>query len=117
MGPSLSIERQSGIAPNRDTRPHVGRSPQTPQLTQGETMLPSVSEPMANATSPAATVAPGPALDPPEPSFGFHGLRVIPPNHTSPIASSPSESLASKTAPASSSLRTTVASKSSTRSF
>src|SRR3982750_66684 len=112
MGPSLSIDRHKAIAPNRDTRPQVGRRPYTPQLTHGETMLPSVSEPIANPTSPAATAAPGPALEPPEPSLVFHGFRVMPPNQTSPIASSPSESFATSTAPASCSFRTTVASAS-----
>src|SRR4051794_11970966 len=75
---------------------------------------PIVSLPMENATPPAAVAAAGPALEPLEPDAGFQGLRVRPPYHTSPIASSPSESFASNTAPASSSFFTTVASKSNT---
>lgn len=112
----------------RGTRPNVGRSPVTPQRVLGDEMLPSVSLPMANGTSPAATALAGPALDPLEPWSGFHGLRVRTPervfassplasvgprpNHTSPCASSPSDSLATSTAPAASSRRTTSASSS-----
>src|SRR5271157_347520 len=68
IGPSLSSDQQSVIAPVRGTRPNVGRSPVTPQRIDGLTMLPPVSLPMENPTSPAAVAAPGPALDPEEPS-------------------------------------------------
>ena len=83
-----------------------------PQRTQGLTMLPSVSEPMAKPTKPAAVALQLPALLPLEPSSGFHGLRVFPPNQVSSIASSPRLSLASSTAPAASKRFTTVASRS-----
>ena len=36
-------------------------------------MLPLVSEPIANATSPAATAAPGPLDEPPLQNAVFHG--------------------------------------------
>src|SRR5512133_1767119 len=65
---------------------------------------------MANANKPADTPAQDPAEDPLEPCFTSQGLRVLPPNQTSPMASSPSVVLATNTAPASSSLRITVAS-------
>ena len=63
-------------------------------------------------TRPAATAAAEPADEPLEPCSGFHGLRVLPPNQTSPQARAPTESLATSTAPASSRRRTTVASSS-----
>src|ERR1017187_3315128 len=68
IGPSLSHVQLSVIAPVRGTRPYVGRSPVTPQRIDGLTMLPWVSLPIANPTSPAATAAPGPALEPDDPS-------------------------------------------------
>ena len=102
------------MAPWRLTRPKVGRSPVTPQRVDGETIDPQVSLPIAKPTSPAATAAAGPAEEPLEPWSSFHGLRVMPPNQTSPQASSPSVSFATSTAPASSSRRTTAASSSIT---
>src|SRR5689334_22232757 len=76
MGPSLSSDQQSVIAPVRGTRPYVGRSPVTPQRIDGEMMLPPVSLPMENPTRPAAVAAPGPALDPDAPSSSNHGFTV-----------------------------------------
>ena len=67
---------------------------------QGETIEPRVSLPMAKPTRPAAVAAAEPAEEPLEPWSSFHGLRVVPPNQTSPQASSPSVSLATSTAPA-----------------
>jgi hypothetical protein len=81
IGPSLSQLQLSVIAPVRGTRPKVGRRPVTPQRIDGLTMLPCVSLPMAKPTSPAATAAPGPALEPDEPSSkqpGIHGLSAKP---------------------------------------
>src|SRR5438552_10535948 len=101
MGPILSIVQQRAIAPKRDTRPKVGRRPVTPLTTDGLTMLPRVSVPIEKPTRPAAVALPGPAEEPLEPVLGFHGFRVRPPNHRSPIANSPMESLANRTAPAS----------------
>ena len=112
-GPSLSIDHDSAIAPLRGTRPKVGRKPVAPQRVDGDTIEPSVSEPIANATPPATVALAEPADEPLEPCAGSHGLRVRPPNHRSPIAISPSESLATRIAPASSSRFTTVASASS----
>src|SRR5215472_7091258 len=101
MGPSLSSDQQSVIAPVRGTRPYVGRKPVTPHRILGLTMLPPVSLPIENPTSPAAVAAPGPALDPDAPSSSSHGFTVCPPNQMSFSASAPRLSFATKTAPAS----------------
>ena len=100
------------MAPVRGTKPNVGRKPVAPQRVDGDEIDPSVSEPMAKATQPAATEDAEPADDPLEPCFGFQGLRVRPPNHLSPMASAPSVVFATSTAPAASSRYTTVASSS-----
>jgi hypothetical protein len=71
-----------------------------PQRMLGPTMLPPVSLPMAKATRPAAVAAPGPALDPEEPSSRFQGFMVWPPNQMSFSASAPMLSFATSTAPA-----------------
>src|SRR5437773_12523722 len=102
MGPSLSSDQQSAIAPVRATRPNVGRSPVTPHRIAGLTMLPPVSLAIENATSAAAVAAPGPALDPDAPSSSTQGFIVWPPNQMSLSASAPSDSFATSTAPASS---------------
>src|SRR5579859_2995892 len=102
IGPSLSMLHDNAIAPLRGTRPNVGRSPVHPQRVDGDEIDPSVSDPMLNATHPAAVAEAGPADDPLEPCAGFHGFRVFPPNHTSPSASAPSVSFATNTAPAAS---------------
>src|SRR5688572_6605136 len=98
------------MAPNRLTRPYVGRSPTTPLTAVGEMIEPRVSVPIEKPTQPAAVAEPGPAEDPLEPPCGFHGLRVRPPNHWSPCARAPIVSLATSTAPASRRRSTTVAS-------
>src|SRR5579872_260463 len=113
IGPSLSNVQLKVMAPVRGTRPKVGRRPVAPQRVLGEEIEPNVSEPMENATHPAAVVEAGPADEPLEPSLGFQGLRVIPPNQTSPCASAPSVSFAIKTAPAASRRCTTAASSGS----
>ena len=46
IGPSLSSDQHSVIAPVRATRPNVGRRPVTPQRIAGLTMLPPVSLPI-----------------------------------------------------------------------
>ena len=50
---------------------------------------PSVSEPIANGTSPAATALAEPAEEPLLPCSGLYGLRVLPPCQRSPMASAP----------------------------
>src|SRR5215467_3253602 len=112
IGPSLSMVQERAIAPVRGTNPNVGRNPVQPQRVEGDEIEPSVSEPMLNATHPAAVAEAGPAEDPLDPWFVFHGFRVTAPNHTSPCASAPSVNFATSTAPASSRRFTTVASSS-----
>src|SRR5262249_10482280 len=104
--------QERAMAPVRGTKPKVGRKPVVPQRVEGDEIEPSVSDPMANATQPAAVAEADPADDPLDPCLVFHGLRVIPPNHLSPWARAPSVSLATSTAPAASSRCTTVASAS-----
>ena len=110
IGPILSIVQLRAIAPARLTRPNVGRRPVVPHAVQGLVMLPYVSVPIANGRRHAATADALPALEPLEPFDVSHGVRVVPPNQTSPIASSPKDSFATRMAPASLSLFTTVAS-------
>src|SRR5271154_6664846 len=86
MGPSLSIVQLSAMAPVRGTKPKVGRRPVSPQRVEGEEIDPSVSEPIAKATQPAETARVEQAEEPLDPCSGFHGLRVLPPNHLSPMS-------------------------------
>src|SRR5579859_82658 len=104
--------QERAIAPVRGTKPNVGRSPVVPQRVDGDEMEPNVSDPIANATQPAAVAEAEPADDPLDPCLVFQGLRVMPPNHLSPCASAPRVSLATRTAPAASRRLTTVASSS-----
>src|SRR5260370_20373486 len=99
IGPILSMLQASDMQPCRLTRPKVGRKPVVPHTRHGETMLPSVSEPRVKPTRPAAVADAGPADEPLEPDFGFQGLRVMPPNQRSPIASAPRVSFATNTPP------------------
>src|SRR5205085_9874112 len=96
-------------------RPYVGRSPTVPQAWLGETMEPRVSVPSEKPTSPAAVAEADPALEPLDVASVFHGVLVMPLNHSPPCASAPMESLAINTAPAARSRSTTVASLSGTR--
>src|SRR5271170_5294196 len=112
IGPSLSDDQHSVIAPVRGTNPKLGRRPVHPHRVDGEEIDPKVSEPMPNEMHPAAVADAVPADDPLDPCAGFHGLRVRPPNHLSPSASAPRVSFATSTAPAASSRCTTVASSS-----
>src|ERR1700690_201648 len=112
MGPSLSMVQESAMAPVRGTRPKVGRRPVHPQRVLGEEIEPRVSELMLNATQPAAVAEEDPAEEPLEPCKGFQGLRVLPRNQRSSMASAPRLSFATSTAPAASRRFTTVASSS-----
>src|SRR5215472_14770391 len=115
MGPSLSSDQQRVIAPVRATRPYVGRKPVIPHRMLGPTILPPVSLPIAKPTRPAAVAAPGPALEPDDPSSSSQGFIVCPPNHTSLSASAPKLNFATRTAPASFNRCVTVASFAGTR--
>src|SRR5215468_11527367 len=115
MGPSLSSDQQSVIAPVRGTRPYVGLNPVIPQRMLGATMLPPVSLPIEKPTRPAAVAAPGPALEPDAPSSGSQGFMVWPPNQMSLRASAPRLNFATSTAPAWCRRFTTTASAVGTR--
>src|SRR5689334_24307397 len=110
IGPSLSVVHDRAIAPDRGTRPNDGRNPAMPHVRDGEVIEPFVSEPTLKPTQPAAVADAGPAEDPLDPVAGFQGFRVRSFHHRSPCANEPSVSLATSTAPASSSRFTTVAS-------
>src|SRR5215471_8796514 len=115
MGPSLSSDQQRVIAPVRATRPYVGRKPVIPHRILGPTMLPPVSLPTAKPTRPAAVAAPGPALEPDDPSSSSQGFMVCPPNQISLSAKAPRLSLATSTAPAALRRLTVTASSGGTR--
>src|SRR6056297_1322550 len=108
-GPSLSNDHAKGMHPARETRPNVGRKPVVPQRLAGDTIDPKVSLPSAKGTRPAVVAAADPADEPLLPSSRSQGFQVLPPNHSSPIAIAPSDSLATKTAPAAASRSATVA--------
>src|SRR5690348_13989139 len=74
IGPSLSSDQHSVMAPVRATRPNVGRKPVIPQRIAGATILPPVPLPIENPTRPADVAAPGPALDPDAPSPSNQGF-------------------------------------------
>src|ERR1700730_2608930 len=59
-------------------RPYVGRNPLTPQNADGQMIEPQVSVPMANAASPAATIAPEPDDDPHVQHEGSQGFLASP---------------------------------------
>ena len=65
MGPGESWLLLMGIIPARDIRPTVGLIPTHPLSEAGQTIDPSVSEPIANCVKPAATAAPEPDEEPP----------------------------------------------------
>src|SRR5437588_9845936 len=64
------------MSPYRLTRPYVGFTPATPHGVAGCRTRPPVSVPSAQITSPAATAAAEPALEPPGTRSRSHGLCV-----------------------------------------
>src|SRR4051812_43371276 len=67
-GPTVSGVCEIGTTPARLLGATVGFVPEPPVRLDGQTMLPSVSEPSATTHRLAETAAPDPELDP-------HGLR------------------------------------------
>lgn len=63
-GPAVSCEWEIGTMPVRLTSPTVGLNPTTPLTDAGQTIEPSVSVPIEADTSPAATAAADPELEP-----------------------------------------------------
>src|SRR3546814_11406741 len=66
----------------------LGRKPVTPQRSDGLRIEPRLSVPIAKLQSAAATADAAPALDPPDGSAVFQGLRTMPPYQVAPWASS-----------------------------
>src|SRR3954453_20803461 len=96
-------------------RPYVGRRPAVPHCVLGDSIDPSVSVPSVNPTNPAAVADADPALDPLEGASVFHGVFVMPLNHSPSCASPPIESFSMSTALAERKCSTTVAALSGTR--
>src|SRR5207249_2386238 len=61
-----------------DVRPRVGFSPTRPQALAGMRIEPPPSFACAAGTSPAATAAAAPPLEPPDERLGSQGFRVGP---------------------------------------
>src|SRR5260370_29147167 len=78
LGPILSIEGASAIAPYRLTRPYVGLKPLMPQNAEGQMIEPHGSVPIANAARPAATIAPEPEEEPQVQQVVSHGFLASP---------------------------------------
>src|SRR5437868_10001279 len=95
-------------------------SPVMPQNEAGPRIDPPVSDPSEAGTRPAATAAPAPLDEPPVKCSRFHGLRAGGhgrSNDGPPCANSWVASFPVRTAPASYSLRTVVASAEGTVSI
>ena len=100
-----------------ETRPREGLSPNRPQQDAGIRTEPPPSVAWAAGTSPAASAAAAPPLDPPGVSAGFQGFRVTPFSSDSVNATVPNSGvfvLPTMTNPASRIRRTTALSKSGT---
>src|SRR5919201_4295189 len=69
---------QCSASGDSEIRPRWGLSPKSPQQAEGMRIEPAPSEAVAQGTSPAATAAPLPPLEPPGTRSVFHGLRVTP---------------------------------------
>ena len=96
------------------TRPRCGLSPKSPQQADGIRIDPPPSPPMPIATSPAATAAAVPPLDPPGDRRVSQGLRVMPCASDSVNGHWPNSGMfvrPTTTAPAARSRRTTSASR------
>src|SRR5260370_40805457 len=108
MGPAVSWLWAMGMMPARLTSPSVGLIPTIEQQFAGDTIEPSVSEPIATAHRFAATATAEPELDPDGVRSSAYGLRHWPPRPLHPLdewverkfAHSDSFPLPSRTTPA-----------------
>src|SRR4029450_12564019 len=66
------------VGPGCGIRPWLGLNPTSPQNDAGMRVDPPPSLAVATGTSPAATAAALPPLEPPGVRCGFHGLRAMP---------------------------------------
>ena len=120
IGPTVSWLCAIGTTPARLVRPTVGLTPTSPQAAAGDRIEPSVSVPSVTAARLAAAATAEPELEPDAVRSRTYGLRVRPPRALQPLeepvprkfAHSDRLVLPSRTAPASRSRRTTVASAS-----
>ena len=78
MGPTWSKLGASGKQPSIGTSPYVGLKPTTPQHAAGIRIEPPESLPSAASTSPAASAAAQPPLDPPATRPGATGFGTVP---------------------------------------
>jgi hypothetical protein len=78
IGPTVSKLGTSGNTPPTGTAPCAGLSPTTSQAAAGIRSEPPVSVPRPSGTSPAATAAALPLLDPPAIFSGATGLMTSP---------------------------------------
>src|SRR6476659_9199102 len=85
IGPAVSWVWEIGTIPVRLTRPTVGLKPTRPQLFDGETIDPSVSEPIAAAHMLAAAAAPEPDEEPEALRSSAYGFRHCPPRPLHPL--------------------------------
>ena len=76
--PSTASPFQSSRSGAIEILPREGLRPKRPQEAAGMRIDPPPSPAEAIGTSPAATAARDPPLDPPGVRCGFHGLRVTP---------------------------------------
>ena len=76
--PSTASPFQSSRSGASETRPRWGLRPKSPQEAAGMRIEPPPSPAEAIGTSPAATAAALPPLEPPGVRCGFQGLRVTP---------------------------------------
>src|SRR5206468_6968987 len=84
-GPTVSCVCEIGTTPARLVRPTVGLMPTTPLKLEGQTILPSVSEPSAATQRFAETAAPDPELDPQGFRSMAYGLLHWPPRPLHPL--------------------------------
>src|SRR3954469_17959987 len=91
IGPTWSLDHDSGITPRSGTSPYVGMKPTSPHSDAGSRIEPAVSLASAAKHIPAPTAAAEPDDDPPVMCAGLTGLRAdgqwpttpLPPNATS----------------------------------
>jgi hypothetical protein len=76
--PAVSSDGDNGMASRMKLSPGLSRKPYKPQNEAGTRTEPPVSVPMANGTTPAATMAAEPLLDPPVRRSGKSGCGQSP---------------------------------------
>ena len=119
IGPWVRNSIESSGIGHVGIRPSVGLIPNVPHIDEGAVIDPAESVPVAPGTSPAATAAADPPLEPPVVRLGSRGLRDSGPSRFLVSPSSPNAGvfvLPTITAPAARSRETTMQSSSGTLS-